>query len=125
MVALICCRPPSCTAKFWHYDLKEALNDDESLAMTVFEKGVQDAVATADYFASALLDEARAKNSLYQDVDWVPPTSNKDERFFSKAKFFLGEQRHALLPENFEGQLCLRMIKQFWGLSVVQEMLNE
>ena len=47
---------------------KEALNDDESLAMTVLEKGVQDAVATAD-FASALLDEARAKNSLYQDVD--------------------------------------------------------
>ena len=103
---------------------KEALNDDESLAMTVFEKGRQDAVATAD-FASALLDEARAKNSLYQDVDWVPPTSNKVERFFSKAKFFLGEHRHALLPENFEGQLFLSMNKQFWGLSVVQEMLNE
>ena len=46
------------------------------------------------------------KTALYQDTDWVPPTSNTVERFFSRVNTWV-PHRSQLLPVNLEAQLFL------------------
>lgn len=40
--------------------------------------------------------------SQYQDLSFIPPTSNHAERFFSAASFVMTDLRKSTLPKNLE-----------------------
>ena len=58
------------------------------------------------------------------DIQWIPPTSNRLERFFIRVKFVYRGYRQRLLPENLEAQLFLTENRSFWNRESVQKMLN-
>ena len=74
-------------------------------------------------FATKLLNVSQMMRSGYQDLSWIPPSSNHIERFFSKAKFFMGSHRCAMTPEHFEAQLFLHVNKTFWDVNTIQALL--
>ena len=75
-------------------------------------------------FANQLLKQSQSRVYKYQCAKWVPGTSNRIERFFSEAKYFLGDYRSAILPKNLESQLFLHINKNFWSPVIVQKMMN-
>jgi hypothetical protein len=50
----------------------------------------------------------------YSNADWIPPTSNTVERFFSVCKQVYTKYRKRLLPVNLEMQLFLKLHSDFW-----------
>ena len=93
---------------------EESLTQLGEAAVRVFEKS--DACSfftesTAD-FAEELLKNSQ-KNSKYEDLSWILPTSNELERFFSEAEYVLGSYRDAILPQNLEAQLFFTIISFF------------
>ena len=66
--------------------------------------------AIIDFVVTSLLKKKCTKksaNSVYQDVQYLRPTSNMAERFFSKAGFAFGDLRQSILPMNLEMRLFL------------------
>ena len=63
------------------------------------------------------------KRQSYLSLKFVKPTSNMIERFFSRAKFILGQHRYAITPEHFESQLFLQANHRFWEIKIVQELI--
>ena len=53
----------------------------------------------------------------YINLDFLQPTSNACERFFSKAGYVFNERRRALTPANLEYQMFLHCNKDLWGPS--------
>ena len=86
---------------------------------------VQEMVDENIDFATQVLIEASITGTAgYVDMKFVPPTSNTLERFFSKAKFFLGDYRYRITPEHFEAQLFLNVNKDWWDQGTVQDVIN-
>ena len=74
-------------------------------------------------FATQVLRASSSKTEIC--LKWIPPTSNRVERFFTQAKFFLTDYRLAIFPQNLESQLFLHFNRQFWGLEMIQNILAE
>ena len=74
-------------------------------------------------FAEELLRNSQ-KSSKNEDLSWISLSSNKLERFFSEAKYFLGSYRNGVLPQNLESQFFLHMNKCVWSVETIQKMLN-
>ena len=60
----------------------------------------------------------------YKDIRWIPPTSNRLVRFYSRVEFIYRGYRQRLLPENLEAQLLLTAYRSFWNREIVQIMHN-
>ena len=84
-------------------------------ALSVHKKSInniQFMVADNENLNKAVLIEVSITGTAgYVDMKFVPPTSNTLERFFSKAKFFLGDYRYRITPEHFEAQLFLNVTR--------------
>ena len=100
--------------------------DDENLEMVQFLEKVESNEETraSEDFANQLLKQSQSRVYKYQCAKWIPGTSNRIERFFSEAKYFLGDYRSAILPKNLESQLFLHINKNFWSPVIVQKMMN-
>ena len=63
---------------------------------------------------------------VYSNVDWIPPTSNVVERFFSLCKQVYTKYRKRLLPVNLEMQLFLKLHSDFWShdMRLVSKVVN-
>lgn len=57
----------------------------------------------------------------YQNTQFLLPTSNLCETFFSKAGYALGDRRRGIQPQNFEQQLFIHANAKFWGLQQVMK----
>ena len=100
--------------------------DDENSEMVQFLKKVEsnEETRSSEDFANQLLKQSQSRAYKYQCAKWIPCTSNRIERFFSEAIFFLGDYRSAILPKNLESQLFLHINKNFWLPVIVQKMMN-
>ena len=66
----------------------------------------------------------QSADGVYMDVDWIPPTSDCVERFFSQAKLIRTDRRKSLLPVNFEMILFLKLNAGLWGIETVSKVVN-
>ena len=80
-------------------------------------------ISDSDNFATRVLQNSTVTQDR-SSLSWVKPTSNILEQFFSEAKYFHPENRHAILPENLEAQLFLHVNHSFWKENDIQELLN-
>jgi hypothetical protein len=55
--------------------------------------------------------------SSYINLEWIPPTSDVVERFFSKAKLTLTDLRKGMNPSTLESVLFLKVHMQLWSTS--------
>ena len=53
--------------------------------------------------------------SSYINLEWIPPTSDVVERFFSKAKLTLTDLRKGMNPSILESILFLKVHMQLWS----------
>ena len=103
----------------------EELSSAEKNCLRHFEKPTEITEVTDEEgdFASKILKLSSDSKSCYINFNWIPPTSNIAERFFSQAKLFFGPQRQSLSPQNFEAQIFLLLNKAFWDVNLVQRVL--
>jgi hypothetical protein len=62
--------------------------------------------------------------SAYQNLSWIPATSNIVERLFSKAKLVYSDKRTRLLPKNLEIILYLTCNKDLWDEDTVNDLMT-
>ena len=94
---------------------QEKLTSVEKLVLLPFEKE-QDAVGEEASFAERVLKKPRM--NLYEDLRYIPPTSNHAERFFSAAKLHVPSLRQSMLPKNLEMLLFLKYNRSFWNIEL-------
>ena len=112
------------------------LSELECHTIRFFKKGgladVGEASATASASASppGFLKEVFKRQRLqenegeYEELDWIPPTSNRCERLFSAAKLTLGYLSHALTPETLQTVLMLISNRSYWNMSTVGRIVT-
>ena len=61
---------------------------------------------------------------LYGDLSWIPSTSNRAERLFSRSKYYLNDYRKRLLPVHLESELFLCTNRDFWDVFDVEQLIN-
>ena len=99
---------------------KRKMKDDSEVVEMCDDRDTED-------FASKILQK-RAKNTVdsdYCNLQFLKPSSNLLERFFSSAGFALSDLRQSLTPVHFEQQLFLKANKKFWGIETVTEVLQD
>ncbi|OWZ04099.1 hypothetical protein PHMEG_00024059 [Phytophthora megakarya] len=70
----------------------------------------------ASFLASAFKKNPVAHTpSQYVPQDWVPPTSNEREQYFSQAKLVLTDLRKPMDPNNLEVLMFLSYNKDWWN----------
>jgi len=74
-------------------------------------------------FADQVLKKQRL--SQYQDVSFIPPTSNHAERFFSAASFVMTDLRKSTLPKNLEMIMFLKCNRDLWDAKLLTKVFNE
>ena len=76
--------------------------------------------------ARAMKKRGKMKKSSYINVDWIPPTSNEVERFFSSCKEVYTKYRKRLHPVTLEMQLFLKLHTEIWldGGKLVTKIYN-
>ena len=65
------------------------------------------------------------KVSEYESLNFLLPTSNILERFFSSATYSFSDLRQKLLPMNLEMQLFLKFNEKFRDENLVSQALND
>jgi len=67
------------------------------------------------------------KSRCYTSVEWIPPTSNEVERFFSVCGQVYTKYRKRLHPVNLEMQLFLKLHTEIWldGGKLLSKVYNE
>ncbi|ETI30361.1 hypothetical protein F443_22518, partial [Phytophthora nicotianae P1569] len=63
-----------------------------------------------------------AKRAAYEDVAFIPPTSNECERFFSSVKLVYTDLRKRMELEKLEKVVCLLYNKELWDVQVVDDV---
>lgn len=61
----------------------------------------------------------------YQDLRFIPPTSNICERFFSLAKLVYSDLRKAMKRTTLEMILFLRLNRHLWDMDMVQKVVRD
>ena len=59
------------------------------------------------------------------NCQFLQPTSNLIERFFSMAGYTSSDYRQRITPEHLEEQLFQKANAQFWNIDTVVEVLNK
>ena len=98
-------------------------------------KPLQLLVAPSD--TSSTEDDDFVKNALkkrklqlstscrFMRTEFITPTSNNPERFFSKAGYAYNDYRKSMLPANLEMQLFLHYNHKFWDINTVKECVDK
>ena len=80
--------------------------------------GVMNA-ASPPNFAKSILRQKRARLeniSEYEELSWIPSTSNIVERLFSRAKLTLGSLRQSMTADTLEMVLMLHINSTLWSM---------
>ena len=97
--------------------------------LKIVEDDDSDSVAeeNEDDFASAVLQKRRkrGRDSIYMNCQFLQPTSDLIERFFSMAGYTYSDYRQRITPEHLEEQLFPKAIAQFWNIDTVVDVLNK
>ena len=99
------------------------LKSNEKAILSVFqiEVCVVENYSTKNSFADAVLAK-KAKCETF-DLKWIPPTSNKAERLFSRVSHIFTDYRKSLSPINLEAQIIQNVNKKHWNVFTVQEII--
>jgi hypothetical protein len=62
-------------------------------------------------------------SSRYSNLNYIPPTSNLCERFFSRCKYVFNDYRKRILPINLERQMFLMVNKSYWNIDTVSKVM--
>ena len=104
---------------------KEILDSDEEQALCKFKKDGVERGDENQSFAQSVLKKSKLLCRRYQDLDHIPPTSNRAERFFSSAKLIVSDIRKSMLPKNLEMLLFLKFNRKMWDEKLLSEVYNE
>ena len=63
--------------------------------------------------------------SKYEDLSWIPPTSNDCERFFSAAGRAYGANRRSMDVVSFEAQMFLHVNRDLWNLQDIIDIMRQ
>jgi len=66
----------------------------------------------------------RTNESQYRIVNYIPPTSNRAERAFSRLKLIMTDHRSCMHPKILENFLYLRENRKFWDQSTMEEAIK-
>ena len=58
-------------------------------------------------------------------TEFITPTSNIPEIFFSKADYDYNDYRKSMLPANLEMQLFFHYNQKFWDINTVKECFDK
>ena len=77
-------------------------------------------------FAERLMKRRKVTrcDDVYCDTRFILPTTNKAERFFSKAGHSLSKRRKSINPEMFEAQMFLHFNKDVWDINDVNVVMK-
>ena len=107
------------------------LNYEETESVKALQASQGSLMATVpdndvDDFATICLEKRKktGKSSLYISPNFILPTSDMVERFFSNAGFAFSDFRQVLLPINLEMQLFLKVNHRFWDDHTVDTVKN-
>ena len=64
----------------------------------------------------------RSEESMYMDMNIIPPTSNAVERLFSLVKYYYTDWRKSLAPYTLENLLLLRVNSKMWSIRDVHQI---
>ena len=78
-------------------------------------------IGSLAYFSETL--SGKIENSNFNDISWIPDTSNSCERLFSITKQTATPQRGQLTSMHLEGEQYLKINKNFWSVNTVNNML--
>ena len=84
-------------------------------------------VTVDDSLAARVAKKAKitiSSSKLYMNLEFVPPTSNVVERFFSIAKNVYTDIRRSMSPQHLEAVLFLKMHLDKWNVPEVQTAIN-
>jgi len=71
-----------------------------------------------------LSNKKKHKPKMYQDLTFIPPTSNSVERLFSVCRYLLPDNRKSMTPESLEQKLFLRVNSDLWDLTMLKQIVN-
>lgn len=85
-----------------------------------------------DGYADKIIRDARSskvnrlssKESAYRPLNHIKATSNCCERLFSQTKMIMRPHRSSMVPWHLELLVFLRVNKELWDVSTVQDMIN-
>lgn len=78
-------------------------------------------------YAESTLNKAKSSksDSLYQNLEFIPPTSNMVERLFSTAKSIITDDRKSMSPFHLECVLFLKQNRSLWDSTTVAAVVNK
>ncbi|ETP50142.1 hypothetical protein F442_04453 [Phytophthora nicotianae P10297] len=106
----------------------EALTAAEKVACSQFrlrdaDKSVEAVEEQRDLIVKEAFKRRKvAKLAAYEDVAFIPPTSNECERFYSSVKLVYTDLRKRMEPEKLEKVMCLLYNKELWDVQVVDDV---
>ena len=65
-----------------------------------------------------------SKILVFQNTNYVLPTSNIYERLFSKSGYCLNSRRRRVFPRDLEPQIFLHANEKYWKISDISEVLS-
>ena len=98
------------------------LNVDKEEAMLHFKIQTITDDENNDSFAEQVLKKQRIFQ--YQDLTFIPPTSNLVERLFSAASFVMTDLRKSTLPKNLETIMFLKCNREWWDVELMAKVFN-
>ena len=101
----------------------EDLDEDEEEALLQFKNHLIIDGEDDLSFADRVLKKQRL--SQYQNLSFIPPTSNLAERFFSAASFVMTDLRKRTLPKNLEMIMFFKCNRELWDAKLLAKVFNE
>ena len=101
----------------------EDLDENEEEELSQFKTSLIMDDEDGVFFAEQVLKKQRL--SQYQDLSFIPPTSNHVERFFSAASFVMTDLRKSTLPKNLEMIMFLKCNRELWDAKLLTKVFNE
>jgi len=101
----------------------EVLDEDEEEALLQFKTAPISDDEDEGSFADHVLKKQRL--SQYQDLSFIPPTSNHAERFFSAASLMMTDLRKSTLPKTLEIIMFLEFNRELWDSKLLTKVFNE
>jgi len=107
----------------------DELTNVEAMSVMFFFTEDEENVSGMDIpLADQVIKKRKRMNSRsYNNVKWIPPTSNEVERFFSICGQVYTKYRKSLNPVNLEMQLFLKLHTEIWldDGKLVSKIYNE
>ena len=91
----------------------------------------REVVEAANNPVSSIIQQAKRlrqedlSQSQYNNLQWIPSTSNVVERLFSKMKLVFSERRQSMEPSTLECMMMLTVNRELWNERTVNQVLKE